>query len=271
MTTATPQPAPTPTDPVLPAGWRRIALDAVASTNDEARARAAAGAPHGTVVTARRQTAGRGRRGAGWASPEGNLYASVVLRPDAPAAVAGQLAFVVAVALADAVAGLTPLAPRLKWPNDVILAGPAGGKLAGILLESEIGADGRVAFVIAGTGVNLAHHPAGLDQPVVDLATAGAPGIAPETFLAAYAAALDARCTDWQAQGFAPVRAAWRARAIGLGGPAEARLPDRTIAGVAEDLGTDGALLLRLPDGTLERISAGAVFFGPAAPDPGAE
>lgn len=247
----------------LPAGWRRVALDGVGSTNDEAKKLAAAGTGHGTVVTARRQEGGRGRRGSGWQSPEGNFYGSVILRSGGTPQTAGQLAFVVALALADAVLRTSGLEPGLKWPNDLVLPAAGGAKISGILLESETGADGRIAWVVAGTGVNLTRHPRGLDRPVTDLAAAGGRSVDPETFLAAYATALDGWERRWRRDGFGPVRDGWLRRAVGLGGPATARLISGTLNGVAEGLAEDGALVLRLTDGTSRRIAAGEVFFGP--------
>ena len=98
-------PVPVTSAPVLPDGWTLVALQSVGSTNDEAARLAEAGAPEGTVVWAREQTGGRGRRGRAWASPVGNLYSSTILRPDCPAARAAELGFVAALAVADMVAG----------------------------------------------------------------------------------------------------------------------------------------------------------------------
>lgn len=129
-------------------------LDETGSTNDDARELARSGAPHGTAVAARRQSAGRGRRGHAWASDEGNLYLSVVLRPGvAPARLPG-LAPACGVGVAGALRELVPAADvRLKWPND-LLAG--GRKLGGILVEVERDA------AVCGVGVNVASAPAGL-------------------------------------------------------------------------------------------------------------
>ena len=140
--------------PVLPDGWRLVALDSVGSTNDEAARLADAAAAEGTVVWAREQTGGRGRRGRSWASPVGNLYTSTILRPDCPAARAAELGFAAALAVADIVpAGH---AVRVKWPNDVLVD---GGKVAGILLESAIAQTGAVQHVIAGIGINVGFAP----------------------------------------------------------------------------------------------------------------
>ena len=129
-------------------------LDEVGSTNDEALALGRAGAPHGAAVAARSQTAGRGRRGHAWASPPGNLYLSVVLRPRlAPTRLAG---------LAGACGlGVLRIADEalLKWPNDVYAR---GRKLAGVLVEAARDDAGEL-FAVCGVGVNVARAPRGLD------------------------------------------------------------------------------------------------------------
>ena len=117
--------------------FRRVALDSVVSTNDEAMARLRAGEPGGFVVTARTQNGGRGRHGRTWSSPPGNLYMSLALRDPATPAVAPQLGFVAGVALVQALRGLLDgdRLLALKWPNDILYD---GAKLAGMLLESSM-------------------------------------------------------------------------------------------------------------------------------------
>ena len=140
--------------PVLPDGWTLVALESVGSTNDEGIRLADAGAPEGTVVWAREQSGGRGRRGRNWASSVGNLYSSTVLRPACAAQRAAELGFVAALAVGDLVPADRTV--RLKWPNDVLVD---GGKVAGILLESAIGQGGLVDHVVAGIGVNVTFAP----------------------------------------------------------------------------------------------------------------
>ena len=208
----------------------------------------AAAAPAGTIVWAREQTAGRGRRGRPWASPPGNLYCSVLLRPRPPRADWGQVSFVAAVALAEAVARAAPgVSPRLKWPNDVLVA---GRKLAGILLE----ADGDA--LVAGIGVNVASHPDGATSLAREGATADVAALLTEV-----ATALLDWLERWEAAGFAPVRAAWLERAVGLGGAVQVRLADETLSGTFAALDEQGALVL---DGG-RRISAGDVTLIPGA------
>lgn len=134
-----------------PEGILRL-VDATGSTNDDVRSLACAGAPHGTAVCAREQTAGRGRRGHAWSSPRGGLYLSVLLRPDVPVRLFSGLPAACALGtlrvLRDdlGVRGLS-----LKWPNDLMLD---GGKLAGILIEAS--SDGGCGgFAVCGVGLNL--------------------------------------------------------------------------------------------------------------------
>src|SRR3954468_19309176 len=107
--------------------------DSIGSTNDEARRLAKEGAPHGTVVHADEQTAGRGRLMRTWFSPPGNLYMSILLRLDIPAPRLSELSFVASLAVAQTVEALLPkrLRPVLKWPNDVLVE---DAKICGILL-----------------------------------------------------------------------------------------------------------------------------------------
>ena len=246
----------------LPPGYALIALDEAGSTNDEARERASRGAPEGTVVWARVQRAGRGRRGRSWVSPPGNLYFSVILRPACEARSVAQLSFVAALAVLDLVDGLVPDRARCKWPNDVLVD---GGKVAGILLESALGPGGRVDWVVLGIGVNLASHP-GIEGPIpsASLADAGAMTLAPEEALPPVLAALARRRREWETQGFAAVRSAWLARAHGLGGPVTVANGERRLTGIFEGLDEGGALVLAQPGGERLSIAAGDVFFGDA-------
>jgi BirA family biotin operon repressor/biotin-[acetyl-CoA-carboxylase] ligase len=240
-----------------------IRLDSVDSTNAEALRRARDGVRGPLWVAAATQTAGRGRRGRAWASPAGNLYASLFLVDPAPPAVAPQLAFVAGLAVHDACAALAPGladALRLKWPNDLLCR---GAKVAGILIEGEGGAPAATTPVVAaviGIGVNCCHHPDGVEHPATDFAAMGAPIAAP-ALLDALRRTMAARLIEWdRGAGFAVSRGAWLARAAGLGQPIRARLPDREVSGVFEALDEAGHLVLRLPDGRREVLTAGEVF-----------
>lgn len=232
--------------PVLPDGWTLIALDSVGSTNDEALRRADAGAPEGTVVWAREQSGGRGRRGRNWSSPIGNLYSSTILRPTCPAQRAAELGFVAALAVGD----LMPAdrSVRLKWPNDVLVD---GGKVAGILLESAIGQDGRVEHVVAGIGVNVAFAP---QLPEMRYPGAALGGTV-ETALEGLTRALAARLAQWRREGFDAVRREWLAKAGPLGAEVDVRLGEGLVRGRFAGLDREGALLLDTAEGPRKIVS----------------
>jgi BirA family transcriptional regulator, biotin operon repressor / biotin---[acetyl-CoA-carboxylase] ligase len=229
-------------------------LASVGSTNDWLLQHAL-DLPDGHWVIADRQTAGRGRRGRAWSDGAGNLMASVLVRAEGAVQ---QLSFVAALALFDAISAsggqgsVTP-APRLslKWPNDVLLDGV---KVSGILLERAGDA------IVIGFGVNIASYPEGTERPAMSLAAAGWPAITPFDLLALLMPAFAEQRQLWTLHGFAPIRGRWLAHAAGLGGRIVARLGHETLEGRFDGLDTDGALALRLDDGSLRPVHAGEVF-----------
>ncbi len=246
-------------------GLEVVRLDEVDSTNAEARRRAEAGEAGPLWVTARRQTAGRGRRGRAWETGPGNLAAPLLTTIAGTPAKAAEVAFVAALAVADLVLAHVPEAlVRLKWPNDVLVA---GRKVSGVLIESGARGDGRL-WLAVGCGVNLQSAPVAADRPAATLAAHLHPELAapltPEAALPVLADAFGRWLRAWELYGFEPIRAAWSARAD-WGRPCAARLDRETVQGVAEGLDGDGALRLRLADGSLRRITAGDVFFPEAS------
>jgi BirA family biotin operon repressor/biotin-[acetyl-CoA-carboxylase] ligase len=238
------------------AGVRHIEFDTLGSTNAEALERARSGERGPLWITARSQSAGRGRRGNTWTSPQGNLYASLLLREPSAPALAPQLSFVAALALHDALsecAGrLGPLL-KVKWPNDLLL-GP--DKLAGILIEGE---SAPSFAAVAGFGVNCVSHPVDTYYPATDLMCAGA-RVKPDALLAGLAAAMQSRLAQWQrGEGFLSTRADWLARAAGLGQAIRVRLPERELSGRFEGLDEAGRLLVA-GSGGIVTITAGEVF-----------
>ena len=244
----------------LPQGWTLQAFDCLGSTNEEAAKHAEAGAGEGSVIVARQQVSGRGRRGRHWQSPPGNAYSSVIVRPQCPALEAAQLGFVVGLAVAETVRSLLGAdhAVRVKWPNDVLVD---GAKIAGILLESSAGAAGNVAYVVIGTGINVAYHPPSGETPypTTSLHALGAQ-VAPGKALEAYLEALARGLALWRSQGFAAVRRNWLALAANLGEPIDVKLGKEQVRGVFRRLDETGALILGLPEGGERRISAGEIF-----------
>lgn len=248
--------------PVLPSVYNLVALESCGSTNDEARRLAEEGAPEGTLVWALEQTAGRGRHGRTWASPHGNFYASLVLRPETPLKDAAQLGFVAALAVFDTIGtlALAGLEVATKWPNDVMIT---GRKVAGILLESK-GAAGPEAvpdYVILGVGVNLINFPDKVDTPATCLSDEGA-NVLPVEFLEAFARHFLNWVRQWTDDGFEKVRRHWTFRCGHKDREIQVRLPNETVGGIFRGLDDTGAMLLETPAGT-RTIAAGEVFFGP--------
>ncbi|WIM13999.1 biotin--[acetyl-CoA-carboxylase] ligase [Enhydrobacter sp.] len=236
--------------PVLPDGWTLVALQSVGSTNDEAAHLADNGAPEGTVVWAREQTGGRGRRGRRWASPVGNLYSSTILRPACPAQRAAELGFVAALAAADIVPPERSV--RVKWPNDVLVD---GGKVAGILPESAIGQDGKAEHVVMGIGVNVGFAP---QLPEMRYPSAMLGGSV-EGALEKLVTALAVRLGQWRREGFESIRADWLARAGPIGLEVDVRLGTELVRGRFGGIDHDGALLLDTPAGP-RKIVAGELL-----------
>ena len=245
--------------PRLPPSYRLVFYDLIGSTNDEAKRLARDGAPAGTLVWALEQTAGRGRRGRLWVSPRGNLYASLILRPHCPANRAVQLGFVAALAVGGALGTILPTVDLLayKWPNDVLIG---GRKVAGVLLETELGAAGSAGFLVVGVGVNLVAAPQNTEFPATSVVDEGLDAIPPEVMLEQFVQHFQSWELRWRLEGFAPVRTTWlAASAISPGEPVRARPETATLEGRFLDIAEDGALLLEVA-GERRSISAGDVF-----------
>ncbi|MDP8915677.1 MAG: biotin--[acetyl-CoA-carboxylase] ligase [Pseudomonadota bacterium] len=238
----------------------QLIVEEIDSTNAEARRRAEAGETGPLWIAARRQTAGRGRYGRTWDSAPQNLAATLLTTTAKPPAEAAQISFVAALAVFELAEAYVPRALlALKWPNDVLVD---GAKVSGVLVES--GPAGSDLWLAVGVGVNLASHPEETERPATHLGAHLSPERArppsPEEALSELAGAFERWRDIWERNGFAPIRRAWTERAASLGAPVTARLGSETLCGVAEAMEADGALRLRLADGSVRRITAGDVF-----------
>lgn len=229
------------------------------STNDQAKRLVDAGFCDRIAIRAERQTAGRGRAGRNWRSLEGNLACSLVVAPEVPATRLSELSFVIAVALRESIAEFLPAAhtPELKWPNDVLID---GAKLSGILLEVATDARSERPSVIVGVGVNVASAPDDLDRPAVSLQGLGSEIGAERIFLDLAERFFD-RTAEWQTEGLEPIRADWLDHAVGLGEEIVVRTGETERKGIFDSLDESGALILRLADGRIEKVTAGDVFM----------
>jgi BirA family biotin operon repressor/biotin-[acetyl-CoA-carboxylase] ligase len=248
------------------AGYRLLSLEATNSTNDDALRAARSGDPGQLWITAAEQLAGRGRHGRQWASPPGNLYASLLLIDPCDMPSAPQLGFVAGLALHEAIEAVTGIgAPRLslKWPNDLLLD---GAKVSGLLLEGHrLQSDGPLAIVI-GFGVNVAFAPSGTPYPASALQAAKA-GLTRDEVLRALATAFARTFSAWRmssrmnASGsFGAIRRLWLERAAGVGQEVTLRLPAGEKKGIFEGLDRFGRLQLKCTDG-MELIDAGDLYF----------
>lgn len=262
-------------------GSRLTLLEETTSTNDAVRdvARADGFGPGASPIwlAARRQVAGRGRRGRAWVGVEGNLFLSGMLWIDAPLERAAQLAFAGALAVADLLDPVVgPDAVRFKWPNDVLLG---EAKVAGVLLESAFSSasrDGSGVALVVGMGVNLAAAPE-VGRPATALAAHVDAAAVPEVETAArrLAMAFEARAAAWARDGFAALRDPWLARCAHLGRRMRAGEPGQPVEGVFEDVDDQGRLVLRqgtqrvlihAGDVTLAPDEGGHAAIGPARP-----
>jgi BirA family biotin operon repressor/biotin-[acetyl-CoA-carboxylase] ligase len=248
----------------FPPGYRLSFHDEVDSTNAEALRLAAGGEAGDLWVWAGSQNAGRGRAGRNWTSRSGNLYASLLLRPDVPLGTASQLSLLAGIAAHDAIAALAAKARvrpslQLKWPNDVL---SGGSKLGGILLESTSTASGNAPAVVIGIGINLAHAPDDLGRPATSLAALGI-SAKPGEAIAVLAWSMSDWLRQWDCgRQFAAIRQAWLARAQPAGAPISVRQGTSLITGRFLGIDEAGALLLQTEGGDKTRITAGDVSFG---------
>jgi BirA family biotin operon repressor/biotin-[acetyl-CoA-carboxylase] ligase len=246
--------------PHLTGAWRRIEwYQEIDSTQHRARELGEEGADEGAVVVAEAQTAGRGRLGRTWHSPPGrNVYASILLRPAVPPGAVPQLALVVGLGVAEAIETLG-LAPKLKWPNDVLLDGK---KAVGILTEMEAELD-RVRLVIVGIGVNVNLDRGELPPYLHDTATslkiaAGRP-IDRVRFMAQLLTSVERAYGRFTHEGFAGLKADFDARDALRGRRVTREVGGAPVEGVADGVDDDGALRLLADGGAVHRVVAGEV------------
>jgi BirA family biotin operon repressor/biotin-[acetyl-CoA-carboxylase] ligase len=230
------------------------------STNLQAKELAARGAPEGTLVVAEEQTQGRGRRQRTWFSPpQQGIYASLILRPAIPPTEAPRITLLAAVAAADTLLALTPLAVKIKWPNDILVG---RRKIAGILTEISTGMD-TVDYMVIGLGLNV-NIPAGdfpeafRSQATSILAETGAFFPRP-LLLRRYLEYFEYYYDIFHSQGFEPVMQRWKALTEMLGRRIKVDTIGRQHVGEVSDFDQDGFLILRDDGGESIRIFSGDV------------
>ena len=219
--------------------WRIIRLEEVGSTNDYARG-IAEESPEGTVVIAKRQTAGRGRKGRKWASPEGGLWMSVILKPEKTDP---RLVFVGALAVADTLAGFG-ITGWIKWPNDVWVGEK---KIAGILTEGKAG-----KFVVMGIGLNVNNEiPEELKESATSMRELLGREVPLEEVLPVLLKALERWYRVFEESPLKVIDET-RKRTLILEKFVKVITDEGVVSGIARDILEDGSLLLETEEGPLK-------------------
>lgn len=235
-------------------------LEQTDSTQNIARQLSSSGISEGQICIAETQTAGRGRMGRNWHSPQGKgLWFSIVLRPTIPLRDMSHLTLLTAVALCESIRTVTALPLGIKWPNDLLLDGK---KVSGILLET-IAEDDRVQSVICGIGISVnlqaTDYPDELLTIAQSLAMAGGQAYDREQLLATFCNHFEALYDAYLEHGFSEIRARWEANSITLNKTVEVQQLNRTIAGQAIGIDEQGALLVLTSNGEVVRCYSGDV------------
>jgi BirA family biotin operon repressor/biotin-[acetyl-CoA-carboxylase] ligase len=247
-------------EPDVPYPWefperehRMHHFDAVDSTMDIARELARDDCPPYTVVVAESQRKGRGRLRRDWHSEAGGLYVTVVLRPELPPALSTRVIFTASVELCRTLEHRYNLSPRVKWPNDILVE---ERKICGMLSEMEAEAD-RVSYLNIGIGLNVNNDPTREGTEATSLRRLLGGPVGRKALLAEFLDRFEARLEEGATN---EVMSAWKRRSGTLNRPVRVATRDRVYEGLAVDIDDDGALRLRLSDGSEQRVIHGDCF-----------
>lgn len=234
--------------------------DSVSSTNDLAKELVRKGAPEGSLVVSEEQTGGKGRLGRRWYSPKHRgIFFSLILYPPTSPSEAARVTMIAAVAYAAAIQNETGITAGIKWPNDLLVDGK---KICGILSEMSAEMD-KINYLVIGTGLNVNHRLEDFSAEVRSTATSlkikTADTFSRVRLLQALLAEFERWYEIWLAEGFAPVLAKFKEMSVSLNCPVRIHALNKSWDGWAEDVDEEGALLLRLPDGELQRLVSGEV------------
>ncbi len=223
-------------------------FDQLSSTNDYLKQLAESGAPEGTVVIAREQTAGRGRLGRSWLSPKGGAWFSLLLRPPIPVEQAGCISVLIAVSLAHALREGWGVPVGVKWPNDLYVQ---GRKLGGILIELSSRLD-KIEWLVAGIGINVNNElPTEARVPPTSLACELGHPVPLEDFFDRALAAIAQDYERFLCEGFEFVRQRWQELSV-LPPRIIFRTNVREIAAEVLGLAPSGRLIVRTDEGLRE-------------------
>ncbi len=244
-------------------GKEIISYRKVDSTNDAAYELAEKGLKEGTVILAEEQGSGKGRHGRVWLSPpKGGIYMSCILRPIMTPNEIPRITLLAAVAAAKSIRKSTGLSAMIKWPNDILIDGK---KVCGILTEMKAEQD-SVDFIILGMGINVTtpakNLPRGASSLKEELCHAGnAAELSRVDIVRKVLEALEAEYNTLKENGFKPIIEEWKALSAMLGSRIKVIMQNRTFEGRAHNIDPDGALVVRLDSGVLEKVSSGDIVM----------
>lgn len=235
-------------------------FETIDSTNTQAKAMGLQGAPHGTALVAKMQTAGRGRLGRSFHSPDSQgVYLSMVLRPGCHASHLMHLTCAVGCAVCDAIASVTGVRPGIKWTNDLVFG---KRKLGGILTELSLDSAGNVDFAVVGIGINCAQKAGDFPEDIQTIATSLAEITKSQVDIPQVAAAILSALLA-TSERLLPHRedilAQYCKDCVTLGKEISIVTPTSVRHGIAVDIGPDGSLVVKFPDGHRESVNSGEV------------
>jgi len=225
----------------------------LSSTMDMAKDLARKNCPDFTAVIAGRQTAGRGRLNRQWLSDDGGLYFTLVLRPDIPLPMSSRVNFLASLTLARVLRDLFQIEAAVKWPNDILVD---DRKLSGMLSELEAEAD-RVFFINIGMGINVNNDPTGVEPGAISLKNMLGREISRVRLLSRFLDEFEARLKNAD---FENIISEWKQYTVTLQRQVRIVTQREVTEGLAVDVDENGALIVRLADGSIKKIIYGDCF-----------
>jgi BirA family biotin operon repressor/biotin-[acetyl-CoA-carboxylase] ligase len=235
-------------------GQRILYYPSITSTNEIAKTEAGRGIQEGTVIVADQQTAGRGRLKRSWLTPAGNIAVSIVLYPEKQ--ILPSLVMMASLAVSHSIGTVTGLKTQIKWPNDVLID---GRKVCGILIESDIRKE-KIHYAVIGIGINVNTGEdvlSGIQTPATSLLLEAGTEVSRLLLTRELLKAMDNLYYTVISGG--SVFSEWRDRLVTLGEEVRVTSGEEIFEGIAESVDADGSLLVRSPDGSLNKVIAGDV------------
>ena len=236
-------------------GQEIIHKNLTSSTQTIAHELARDNAKHGTVIIADEQIKGKGRMNRDWLSAKNKgIWMSVILKPSIPPHLAPQLTLLTATVLADVIYKSTLMKPQIKWPNDILINGK---KVAGILTEMQAEQD-QIQYVVIGIGINTLHElhdlPKDLRNKMTSIKLSTDTVLDSNTFLQSLFTIFESTYSEYIDKGFSEIKLKWESYGFKVGKPISIKTLKRSWTAIFHGIATDGALLVKNSDGTIEKL-----------------